>query len=268
MGSMPIASVSWYVGHAGALNRCSLSAAAIASQRFQEEPRRLEIAWVRTEHQGLFDVLDRMDDADERADLFHHYVLTRFWAHESPSSWPSERQRRSTSYAAVLRGWGIDSNGSSGAVFKGWAESRFGLRPIWHRTALSDSDAQERYAAERMRGATGAIGMQLDLLYTYAQDELRRRFPQQEWLTLWRGTHDAEAYEVKGGDGDLVEFNNLSSFTTDRETAWEFGSRVWEVRVPLAKIVCAPGILPAGLLQGESECIVLGGDYRVRALVG
>lgn len=260
---------AWYVKRTTLFNRCNLSPWAIASQAFQANPRPLEIAWLRVEHQGFFDLLARLEDATERAQLFQHYVLTRFWAHEDREDWPDERQRRRQSYLAVLRGWGIDSNGPSGAVLKGWAENRFGLRPIWHRTALSDHDAQEGYAAERMRGATTGVGMQLDLLYAFCQDELRRRHPDGGCLTLHRGSHDAEAYVVKAPDarGQLVEFNNVSSFTADPETAWEFGSRVWRVRVPLQKIVYFSGLLPDGPLQGESEHIVLGGDYLVEPLL-
>lgn len=258
-------SVEWYTSPGAALTACGLPGGAIAGVGFQDDPRPLELAWVRYEHGGLLRALDGIADPVERADLFHHYMQTCFWAHERSSAWPSPRER--AGYAAVLRGWGIDSNGASGAVLKGWAERRFGLRAIWHRTVLSDADAQARYAAERMRGALGPVGMQLDLLYAYAQDELRRRHAPARWLTLWRGSHDAEMYEVKrDGSGAVVEFNSVSSFTTDREVAWEFGSRVWEVRVPLPKIVLVPGILPAGLLHGEDECIVLGGDYRVREL--
>lgn len=264
---------AWYGRRAAVFNRCNIGPRAIASQGFQADPRPLEIAWVRSEHRGLFELLAGLDDPAERAGLFHHYMLTRFWAHEERTSWPSERERIRASYLAVLRGWGVDSNGASGAVLKGWAENRFGLRPIWHRTVLSDADAQERYAAERMRGATAGVGMQLDLLYACCQEELRRCHPGRRWLTLYRGTHDAECYVVKAGGQaaaaigeQLVEFNTVSSFTTDREVAWEFGSRVWEVLVPLAKIVHFSGLLPDGLLQGEDECIVLGGDYRVRAL--
>lgn len=257
-----------YLASSALFNRCNINPWAIASQYFQEHPQRIEIAWVRQENRAFFELLGRLEDPTERAACFHDYVLARFWLHEDRSTWPSERERLRTSYAAVLRGWGVDSNGASGAVLKGWAENRFGLRPIWHRTVLSDSDAQERYAGERMRGATTGIGVQLDLLYTFCQDELQRRHPGERWLVLYRGTHDAEAYEVKTGigGGELIEFNNISSFTSDRETAWEFGSRVWEVRVPLQKIVCFSGLLPGGPLQGEHEHIVLGGDYLVRSL--
>jgi NAD+--dinitrogen-reductase ADP-D-ribosyltransferase len=268
-GGPASAAAAWYLGRTTLRNRCNLSPWALASQAFQDDPRQVEIAWVRVEHQGFLSLMARLDDAAERAACFDSYCLDRFWMHEERANWPDEAKRRRQGYAGVLRGWGVDSSGASGAVLKGWAEDRFGLRPVWHRTALSQSDAQERFEAERQRGATGGIGMQLDLLYTWSQDELRRRFPRQRWLTLYRGTHDPESYVVKEESRceSMVEFNNLSSFTGDAEVAWEFGSRVWEVQVPLAKLVCGSALLPGGPLQGEQEWIVLGGDYRVRTLV-
>ena len=111
--------------------------------------------------------------------------------------------------------------------------------------------------------------MQLDLLYTFCQDELARRHPDRRHLTLYRGTHDPEEYAVSDGavhDATIVRLNNLSSFTSDREVAWEFGSSVWAVQVPLAKIVFFSGLLPRHLLEGESEFLVLGGEYRVQPL--
>jgi len=67
-------------------------------------------------------------------------------------------------------------------------------------------------------------------------------------------------------EGEVVEFNALSSFSTDREVAWEFGSTVWRVEVPMAKMLLIPGILPPQLLQGEQEVLVLGGNYLVQPL--
>ena len=116
--------------------------------------------------------------------------------------------------------------------------------------------------------------MQLDLLYTFCQDELRRRFPGALCKTLYRGTHDPEEYAIRDQNRQsagrrimLVQLNNLSSFTSDSEVAWEFGSSAWEVEVPLAKIVFFSGLLPKSLLAGESEHLVLGGYYNVRTLL-
>jgi len=64
-----------------------------------------------------------------------------------------------------------------------------------------------------------------------------------------------------------VQLNNLSSFSSDPEVAWEFGSSAWEVQVPAAKIVFFNGLLPKSLLMGESEYLVLGGYYKARTLL-
>lgn len=263
-----ITAEAWYRSRTTLYNRCNLAPGAIACQAFQADPRPIEIAWVRQEHQAFFDLLEQLPEPAERGACFHEYALSHPWLHEDRDRWPPLSERLRASYAGVLRGWGIDSSGASGAVLKGWAEHRFGLRAIWHRTVLSTADAQEGFAAERMRGAMSGIGAQLDLLYTFCQAELRRRHPGERWLTLYRGTQDAEAYVVKAGTGPVVEFNTVSSFTRDPEIAWEFGSQVWKVQVPLAKIVYFTGLLPTGILQGEHEFIVLGGDHRVRAVVG
>jgi NAD+--dinitrogen-reductase ADP-D-ribosyltransferase len=177
----------------------------------------------------------------------------------------------------LLRAWGADSNGQAGAVMKSWAESRFGILATYHKGRLAeDAAARQNFLLDRQRGAAKAIGvlMQLDLLYTFCQDELRRRFPDEKWKTLYRGTHDSEEYTIRSvGDGNgkqrtaLVQLNNLSSFTSDHEVAWEFGSSAWEVRVPFAKIVFFSGLLPKHILSGESEYLVLGGYYNVRGMI-
>jgi len=177
----------------------------------------------------------------------------------------------------LLRAWGADSNGQAGAVLKAWVESRFGILATYHNGRLADhAGAREAFNLDRMRGSAKSIGvlMQLDLLYTFCQDELRRRFPNIRWKTLYRGTHDPEEYSIHGpnrqgagGRDILVQLNNLSSFTSDSEVAWEFGSSAWEVVVPLPKIVFFSGLLPKSLLSGESEHLVLGGYYNVRALL-
>ena len=56
--------------------------------------------------------------------------------------------------------------------------------------------------------------------------------------------------------------NNLSSFTSNRERADEFGDYVLEVRVPWQKIMFYSDLLP-GKLKGEEEVVVIGGVYDV-----
>ena len=104
----------------------------------------------------------------------------------------------------MLRAWGADSNGPAGAVLKSWVESRFGLLATFHKGRLADDRAaREAFMLDRTRGAAKSIGvlMQLDLLYTFCQDELRRRFPDEQWKTLYRGTHDSEEYTVQNETG-------------------------------------------------------------------
>ena len=48
--------------------------------------------------------------------------------------------------------------------------------------------------------------------------------------------------------------------------AWEFGSSVWRALVPLEKVIFFSGLLPRHLLGGDSEYLVLGGEYRVEKL--
>jgi NAD+--dinitrogen-reductase ADP-D-ribosyltransferase len=107
------------------------------------------------------------------------------------------------------------------------------------------------------------------LLYAFTQYELARRQPGERWVTLWRGVHDADEHEVlsRAGPRDLVvRANNLSSFTDDRERAWEFGTTVWEARIPLPRVFFAGALLPASILKGEREWLVVGGELPVKLL--
>jgi NAD+--dinitrogen-reductase ADP-D-ribosyltransferase len=253
-------------------SRCNLPPWIIGSREFQEHPEPLEIDGARTTDRRLFALLASTAEAGQRGEIFHDYVSVKFRLHEWKQHEASARASLRHSYIRFLANWGADSNGHAGAVLKAWVESRFGLRATYHGGLLAaDPAAREKYAADRMKGAAQTIGvsMQLDLLYTFCQDELARRHPGETHLTLYRGTHDPEEYAVHA-EADtgtkLVQLNNLSSFTDDREVAWEFGSAVWEVSVPLAKIVFFSGLLPRHLLEGESEFLVLGGEYRVSPL--
>ena len=128
------------------------------------------------------------------------------------------------------------------------------------------------YEIDRVRGSarTNAILSQLDVLYEFCQYELARRMPDTRWITLWRGTCDAENYRViERGErrSACILMNNLSSFTSERECAWEFGSTVWETSVPTTKIFFFSGLLPDSILKGEDEYLVIGGEYRVKELL-
>jgi NAD+--dinitrogen-reductase ADP-D-ribosyltransferase len=258
------------------LNRCNLSPWIIGSEEFQASPLPVEIDGARTTDGSLFRRLAEIADSEERGHLFHDYVSVKFGLNEKTAS-NGGKAKSAYSYVNLLRAWGADSNRQAGAVLKSWVESRFGILATYHNGRLADNAAaREAFMLDRMRGAAKSIGvlMQLDLLYTFCQDELRRRFPEANRKTLYRGTHDPDEYAIRGanrlGEGrrtTLVQLNNLSSFTSDPEVAWEFGSSAWEVEVPFAKILFFIGLLPKSLLMGESEHLVLGGYYNVRSLI-
>ncbi|MBL9134397.1 MAG: NAD(+)--dinitrogen-reductase ADP-D-ribosyltransferase [Verrucomicrobiales bacterium] len=259
-----------------ALNRCNLPPWIIGSEEFQANPQPIDIDGARLTDPWLFRRLEQTPEPDERSRIFHEYVCVKFSLDEVVRSRTGGKPKRVYSYVHLLRAWGADSNGPAGAVLKAWVESRFGLLATYHHGRLvDDSAARDAFRVDRMRGASRAIGvlMQLDLLYTFCQDELRRRFPGHRWKTLYRGTHDPEEYVIReqaphrsasAHELTLVQLNNLSSFTSDPEVAWEFGSHAWEAQVPLAKIVFFSGLLPRSCLAGEAEHIVLGGYYRIR----
>lgn len=257
---------------AALVSRCDVAPWELASVEFQDDPQPVNIIGARESEGSLFGLLDRLESPQARGSAFHEYLAARFqldqWGDDNTLSTPLRH-----SYLRFLRGWGVDSNGRSGAALKAWVESRFGLRPTWHGGVLaSNPEAKQKYLEDRMRGEaeTMGLGNQMDLLYTYCQDELRRRHTDTKWLTLYRGTHDPQEYSPRkahDGNGLIVELNNLSSFSSNREIAWEFGSIVWEARIPLPKIVFFSGLLPRSLLDGEKEHLVLGGEYRVRRLL-
>ena len=89
-------------------------------------------------------------------------------------------------------------------------------------------------------------------------------------MTLWRGQNDVGDHEVLERTERrrwLVRLNNLCSFTDDPERAWEFGSTVWEARVPMPRVVFVSAFFPRSILKGEREHIVVGGETPVRMLL-
>ena len=264
---------------ASLINRCNLPPWLIGSEEFQANPSPIEVDGVQITESWLFNRLAQIADPDERGRVFHDYICVKFGLQELEEFPPVKKNKSALSYVHFLHSWGADSNGYAGAVLKAWVESRFGLLATYHGGRLAqDPSCREAYMLARMRGAARTIGifMQFDLLYTFCQFELLLRFAGERWKTLYRGTHDPEEYTVhsKAAQSEsrfdhiaLMQLNNLSSFTSDREVAWEFGSTAWEVEIPIPKIVFFSGLLPKSLLTGESEYLVLGGYYKVRTLL-
>ncbi len=178
----------------------------------------------------------------------------------------SQRHARAN-WARLLLGWGFNADGIEAAVLKGWVESRFGLLPRFHGEPLRDFSgaAYRRYLEMRAAGLCGsnALEGQLDLVYAYCQDEYRRAASDPS-IRLYRGINRIGEHEVlaQAGRSQVVLFNNLTSFTSSRERAGEFGDYILAAEVPLAKVFCHCRLLP-GVLRGEDEHLVIGGAYEV-----
>jgi NAD+--dinitrogen-reductase ADP-D-ribosyltransferase len=252
-------------------NHCNLPPWVIASRHFNDNPQELEIQGVRQANRFLFEKLGGIDSAEERAVVFNDYMSVKFQLHQWESqSTDTARKSIRNSYLRFLRGWMMDSNSVEGAVLKGWVESRIGIPPTFHKLRIPGIHSEEYlvFATDRTRGSarTNAINSQLDLLYEYTQFELAKRFGDERRIVLYRGIFDATEHDVLervGKREQIVRLNNLSSFTSEEERAWEFGFTVWRVRVPVSKIFFFSDLLPNSIMKGEGEYMVLGGEYLV-----
>jgi len=253
------------------VNRCDPPPWVIASHLFNRNPLPLEIQGVRRAHRSLFERLDRLEDPKARARAFREYMALVFqvgkWRKESS---PLGRRSLRNSYLRFLRGWMQDASSPEGAVLKGWVESRFGLPPTFHAGPIANlhAPAYVLYLVERMRESarTNAVEAQFDLLYEFVQYELRRRHPGIPFFTLYRGVRNLGDYRIlenPGGNRAVVRLNNLNSFSSRLEHAWQFGGNVFEANVPAAKIFFRADLLPDVLPKGEEEAMVIGGDFEV-----
>ena len=255
-------------------NYCNLPPWVIASRHFNDNPHMLEIQGVKEGNRFLFDKLVTVGRQEERALIFNDYMSVKFQLHHWQDQTDTARKSIKNSYLRYLRGWMMDSNSVEGAVLKRWVESRMGIVPSFHRARLTGihSEAYFDYSVDVMKGSarTNAIQSQLDILYEYCQFELSRKFPQSLVIPLYRGTYDASEHDVIeqiDRRTQIVRLNNLVSFTSDEERAWEFGSTVWEAFVPLCKIFFYNDLLPGSIMKGEGEYLVIGGEYRVRQVM-
>jgi NAD+--dinitrogen-reductase ADP-D-ribosyltransferase len=253
-------------------NRVNVPPASLASVAYNDSPVPLSIGGARQEHAGLFERLESLPQQRMRAACFEEHMDAAFHLHQwRSSSAKTTGLNTRNSYVRFLLGWMFDANSPEGAVMKGWVLSRFGLPPIYHRAPLEGSDTEAYFQFEKDcakgLGTTNDILHQLDLLYEFTQWELAERHATAKHLTLYRGIYDFDEHSVEtdlGGRNYRIWLNNLNSFTTDFERAWEFGDRVLEVRVPLPKVFFDGAFLHSNLLQGEEEVLVLGGRYEVR----
>ncbi|MBU1215523.1 MAG: NAD(+)--dinitrogen-reductase ADP-D-ribosyltransferase [Gammaproteobacteria bacterium] len=254
------------------INRCNLPADILGGLTYQRAPVPLELDGVAQFHHGLFELLDTLDDAHERARAFSIHMNASFYLDQPEQAGYTEstlHKRLKADYLRMMRGWSFDSDGAEGAALKGWVESRFGLLPRHHGGQIRDfsGEAYRRYLEMRATAlyGTNALEAQFDLLYTYCQYELARQHPGETHLTLYRGVNRMDEHETLStleNKNRIVLLNNLNSFTSNRERADEFGDYLLTAQVPLAKVFCYSRLLP-GMLQGEDEYTVLGGVYEV-----
>ena len=109
----------------------------IASHRFDERPRPIELQGVREGNRPLFAALDAIEDPDARARRFDDWVSVKFQLHHWQEQATAQARRSlRNSYLRFLRGWGVDASSVEGAVLKGWVESRLGIPPTFHRAPL------------------------------------------------------------------------------------------------------------------------------------
>jgi len=269
-------SARWY-----GTNLVGVPARVLASTGFNAQPLALAIAGTHEDHQALFLQLERSQDMNEARDVFVAYLsdtfgLRRPQAHDLPTLAPAAQRHWRNSWRRLLQGWGMDANGPAGAVMKGWVESRFGLAPSYHKAPLVrfPSPAWVTYLQEKAgsRHNNNNIHEQLDLLYEFCQWALRRLRSQGKTsalhLKLWRGSNQCEEQVVAGRLQNrrcTVRLNNLVSFSLSADDASCFGDWVFEVQVPMCKVLVFPDLLPGQVLQGEQEVLAIGGDYEVMA---
>ncbi|MGI1670234.1 MAG: NAD(+)--dinitrogen-reductase ADP-D-ribosyltransferase [Neptuniibacter sp.] len=257
------------------INRCNYPATILGSHAFQEHPEPIHIDYVQAFHRYLFERLDAIESAVERALLFDEYMQVSFLlGHPDQIGLDENSQkvkRHKFDYKRLIRGWMFDSNGREGAVLKGWVETRFGLCARSHNGPLRNSGSgnYQQYLSDRSQGLynTNGIESQLDLLYTYCQYELKRQ-DMEKYLTLYRGTNELKQYEHLFADNNkqrIVLLNNLNSFSDKKEYCDNFGDHVFRCKVPFCKLFFFPGLLP-GLLKCENEHLVIGGLYSIKVL--
>jgi len=257
-----------------ATNLVGIPTGLLASTAFNAHPLPLSINGVRELNASLFRALDGATSKEDASDRFQHYMQLLFDAESAEPRRSGVRRRFRSSYLKLLEGWGFDSNNEQGAVLKGWVESRFGIPPGFHKQTLGryPSEGWMTYLEEKMgsRFHNNCINVQLDLLFEFCQWSIARFWrPGQRHVTLYRGVNRRE--EIDGptprprSGRFITDLNNLVSFTFSRSRADEFGDWILEVQVPVCKLLFFNNLISRHPLQGEAECLVIGGEYEVTA---
>ncbi len=261
--------------YAHASNLIGVATGAIVHADFNDRPVPLHVAGTREAAASLFHQLESTPDLEACGHLFQDYmcVVFGFDSEQRLREDAFGRRRFRSSYLRLIQDWGLDSNNAQGAVLKGWVESRFGLLPIFHKQRIHNfmGKCWWDYVEEKMnsRYHNNCIYMQLDLLYEFCQWVIGRfQVPAATHKMLYRGVDHLDEWAT-GNEGKremTYRFNSIVSFTDDPSVADGFGRYVLKVNVPMVKLVFFTDLLPHHALRGESEYLVLGGNYRVQVI--
>jgi NAD+--dinitrogen-reductase ADP-D-ribosyltransferase len=265
----------------GPINRCNLPAEVLGDLSFQTNSKPLYIDGVAQLHQRFFQQLNTESNAEVRSQWFMQHMSAHFQLdnlEEAGYDAAMSVNRSRANFLRILRGWFFDSDSVEGAVIKSWVESRFGLIPRYHQGPIRsiEDESYARFASQSSRGLynTNALEAQLDLLYSYCQYELSRRFPAENSIVLYRGQNSLQSLEqlpIQKGNIDskssmTLLLNNVSSFTSDLSRAGEFGDMIISSEVPFAKLLFFSGLMP-GIMTSEKEYAVIGGVNNVKLII-
>lgn len=258
------------------LNRCNVPASILGSHTYQQNPIPLKLDCVMELHAKFFQSITPIQSIEQRSLLFREYMACAFLlgnseeagfelkcSHKSP-----HKSRHKLDYLRLLRGWMFNSDSIEGAIMKRWVESRFGLLTINHDGLLGQLNpaADHHYLNDFTEGLynTNALESQLDLLYSYCQYELCEQ--KHEQYQLYRGINKLAQHTIIGevkNDEQLLLLNNLNSFSNDPLFCETFGDIILNIKIPSSKILYFPQLL-SGVLEGESEYLVIGGVYQAK----
>lgn len=246
-------------------NLINLPSYIFGSIEYNKHPQKVEIDGMNVYYKDIFTAICDSKNIKDASEIFYNSVQAIFGFKEITD------KKKLGNFRRLLQGWFFDSNGFEGAVMKGWAESRFGLSPTFHKKYVNGINCEEyyEYLVEKMnmKFNKNLVYHQLDFLYTYTQSIIQRFFKEYiSHIRLYRGVNNFNEHLILQKTGNrsyVAEINSLTSATTEKCIAEQFGDYIMIMDVPYTKIVFFPAVLPDLCFSGENEYIIIGGKYEV-----